>query len=52
MFRHDTRRMLLWAHDKYSETGLKQWKVSDKWKKYDPVSKAKSELEEKLKITN
>jgi radical SAM superfamily enzyme YgiQ (UPF0313 family) len=52
MFRHDTRRMLRWAHDKYSETGLKQWKVSDKWKKYDPISKAQLEIEKNLKIIN
>ena len=52
MFRHDTRRMLQWAHDKYSETGLKQWKVSDKWKKYDPVAIAQSEIEKNLKIIN
>lgn len=46
MYRHDTSRMLRWAHEKYIETGLKQWLVNDKWKKYDPVDKAQLELGE------
>ena len=50
MYKHDTRRMLQWAHQRYKETGLKQWKVSDKWKKYDPVKIAEQELAEKIDV--
>ena len=50
MYKHDTRRMLQWAHQRYKETGLEQWKVSDKWKKYDPVKIAEQELAEKIDI--
>ena len=32
------------------ETGLEQWKVSDKWKKYDPVKIAEQELAEKINV--
>jgi len=48
MYKHDTYRMLRWAHQKYAETGLEQWKVSEKWKNYDPVQKAVSEIEQGL----
>ena len=50
MYKHDTRRMLQWAHQRYKETGLEQWKVSDKWKKYDPVKIAEQELAEKIDV--
>ena len=50
MYKHDTRRMLQWAHQRYKETGLKQWKVSNKWKKYDPVKIAEQELAEKIDV--
>jgi len=45
MFTHDTKRMLEWAHQRYEETGNEQWKVSEKWEKYDPIQQAKKELE-------
>ena len=45
MFTHDTKRMLQWAHERYEETGNEQWKVSEKWAKYDPIQQAKKELE-------
>ena len=45
MFTHDTKRMLEWAHQRYEETGNEQWKVSQKWEKYDPIQQAKKELE-------
>ena len=35
MYKYDTRRMLQMAHQRYEQTGLEQWKVSEKWKKYD-----------------
>ena len=45
MYTHDYKRLLEWAHQRYEETGAEQWKVSEKWKKYDPIHKAKTELE-------
>ena len=44
MYKHDTRRMLQMAHQKYDETGLEQWNHDEKWKKYCEVCKAKEEL--------
>jgi radical SAM superfamily enzyme YgiQ (UPF0313 family) len=44
MYAHDTRRMLQMANQKYKETKLSQWKVSEKWKNYDPTYKAEKEL--------
>ena len=44
MYKHDTRRMLQMAHQKYDETGLEQWKHDKKWKKYCEVCNAKEEL--------
>lgn len=44
MYKHDTRRMLQMAHQKYDETGLEQWKHDEKWKKYCEVCNAKEEL--------
>jgi len=44
MYNHDVRRMLQMANQKYEETKLPQWKVSEKWKKYDPNRKAEKEL--------
>ncbi len=44
MYTHDTRRMLQMANQKYEETKLPQWKVSEKWKYYDPTHKAEKDL--------
>jgi len=44
MYKHDTTRLLQMAHRKYDETGLEQWKHSEKWKKYCEVCHAKEEL--------
>ncbi len=41
MYTHDTRRMLQMANQKFEETKLPQWKISEKWEKYDPKYKAK-----------
>ncbi|SVE64000.1 uncharacterized protein METZ01_LOCUS516854, partial [marine metagenome] len=38
------RRLLQWAHQRYTETGLPQWKHSTKWKKYCQVCQSKEEL--------
>ena len=44
MHTHDVRRLLQWAHQRYTETGLPQWKHSTKWKKYCQVCQSKEEL--------
>lgn len=44
MYKHDTRRMLQMAHQRYEQTGLQQWNHSEKWNKYCEVCKAKKEL--------
>ena len=44
MYKHDTRRMLQMAHQKYDETGLEQWNHDKKWKKYCEVCNAREEL--------
>jgi len=50
MYKHDTRRMLQMAHQRYEQTGLEQWNHSEKWTKYCHVCKAKEELNQKIKI--
>ena len=49
MYKHDTRRMIQFAYQRYEQTDLPQWKVSEKWKKYDPRYLAEQELVEKIK---
>lgn len=44
MFKHETDRMLQWAHKKFEDTGNKQWLHDEKWKKYCQVCKARDEL--------
>ena len=44
MYKHDTRRMLQMAHQRVVQTGLEQWKHSDKWKNYCEVCKAIDEV--------
>ena len=48
MYKHETKRMLEWAHQRYDQTGLPQWNHSDKWKKYCKVCQAKEELSSQL----
>ena len=50
MYKHDTRRMLQMAHQRFDQTGLEQWSHSKKWDKYCEVCKAEQELT--LKITS
>ena len=53
MYKHDTRRMLQMAHQKFDETGLPQWKHSEKWSHYCEVCKSRKQLEETVNyITN
>lgn len=49
MYKHDTTRMLQWAHQRYEETGSKQWQHSEKWRKYCAVCKARDELAPEIK---
>ena len=48
MYKHDTKRMLQMAHQKFDETELEQWKHEDKWKKYCEVCQSKEELSLKI----
>ena len=48
MYKHDTNRLLQWAHQRYDQTGLEQWKHSKKWKKYCQICKSVGELSEEI----
>ena len=48
MYKHDTRRMLQMAHQRYEQTGLEQWKHSEKWNRYCEVCEAKKEISLKI----
>ncbi len=48
MYKHDTRRMLQMAHQRYDQTGLEQWKHSEKWNKYCEVCESKKEVSLKV----
>jgi anaerobic magnesium-protoporphyrin IX monomethyl ester cyclase len=52
MYKHDTRRMLQMAHQRYAQTGLEQWNHSEKWTKYCSVCKSREELNPKIKISS
>ena len=45
MYKHDTRRMLQMAHQRYEQTGLDQWKHSEKWDHYCEICTSKKLLE-------
>jgi len=51
MYKHDTRRMLQMAHQRYDQTGLEQWRHAEKWAKYCHVCKAREELKPKIKVS-
>ena len=51
MYKHDFRRLLQFAHQRFEQTGLEQWKHSEKWNSYCEVCKA-HEIFESYKITN
>jgi len=48
MYRHDARRLLQMAHQRYDQTGLEQWKHSDKWEKYCEYCKSIKKLSLKI----
>ena len=50
MYKHDTRRLLQMAHEKYDMTGLPQWNHSKKWEKYCQVCKAKEDLQPRIQV--
>jgi anaerobic magnesium-protoporphyrin IX monomethyl ester cyclase len=50
MAKHDTRRLLQMAHDRFDETKLPQWKHDDKWIKYCEVCLSKNELQNIIQI--
>jgi len=52
MYKHDTRRMLQMAHQRYEQTGLEQWNHDKKWNKYCQICTAKEEIEFKIKISH
>ena len=51
MYKHDTRRMLQMAHQRYDQTGLEQWKHDEKWNKYCHVCQAKEEMTKQITVT-
>jgi len=52
MYTHDTKRMLQWAHERYDQTGLSQWKHNKKWDHYCAVCKAQKELTPQVQNVN
>lgn len=50
MYKHDTDRLLKFAHERYDEIGKEQWNHAEKWDRYCPVCKAKNELSQLVKI--
>ena len=44
MYKHDTKRMLQMAHQRYEQTGLEQWNHDKKWTKYCQICKSREEL--------
>jgi radical SAM superfamily enzyme YgiQ (UPF0313 family) len=51
MYKHDHRRLLQFAHQRFEQTGLEQWKHSEKWKDYCDVCKA-NEVLSSMEIMN
>jgi radical SAM superfamily enzyme YgiQ (UPF0313 family) len=51
MYKHDIRRLLQMAHQRYEQTGLEQWHHSEKWTKYCSICKVRSELTQKVGIS-
>ncbi|MDE2589130.1 MAG: radical SAM protein, partial [Patescibacteria group bacterium] len=52
MYKHDTRRILQMAHQRYDQTGLEQWKHDPKWTKYCEVCKSMEALSPALTISS
>ena len=52
MYKHDTRRILQMAHQRYDQTGLPQWNHDKKWDSYCEICKAREELNQPITITS
>ena len=50
MYKHDARRLLQMAHQRYDETKLEHWKHSKKWDKYCEVCTSQNELDQSISI--
>ena len=50
MYKHDARRLLQMAHQRFEQTKLPQWKHSEKWDHYCEVCKAKRWLPDNVEI--
>jgi radical SAM superfamily enzyme YgiQ (UPF0313 family) len=50
MYTKDTERLLRMSHERFEQTGLKQWDHDEKWNKYCNICKAKEELSPQIKI--
>ena len=50
MYKHDARRLLQMAHQRYEQTKLEQWKHSEKWDTYCEVCKAKRWLPDNVEV--
>ena len=46
MFNQDLRRILQFAHQRYDQTGLDQWKHDEKWDKYCNICQSQKEINE------
>ena len=51
MYTKDTKRLLQMAHERFEQTGQKQWMHDEKWKKYCAICKANDELFPNIEIT-
>lgn len=50
MYKHDTRRILQMAHQRYEQTGLEQWNHDKKWDKYCNTCKSREEVNTLVQI--
>lgn len=50
MYTHDYRRLLQFAHQRYDQTKLEQWKHSKKWVNYCDICKAESLLQSNISL--
>jgi len=52
MAKKDIKRLLQMAHQRFDQTGLKQWKHDEKYNKYCHTCKAQNEIFPTLKVSN
>ena len=50
MYKHDTRRLLQMAHQRFEQTGLPQWKHDSKWNHYCQICQSRQELFPEINI--